>query len=88
MDKEPGMTIWSMPGFRLCLPHQQDAGQVFAWVQVHLAGADFFRRSQRFPGSLNSVFAQNMGWRSSATPVSSARILGISAAFVMGVTNR
>lgn len=53
-------------------------------VQAHLAEVDFFRNSQRFLGSLNSVLVQNVGWRSSAAPVSSARILGISAGLVMG----
>ena len=57
-------------------------------VQAHLAEVDFFRNSQPFLGSLNSVLAQKTGSRSSAAPVSSARILGISAELVMGETKR
>lgn len=51
--------------------------------QAQWAGETFFLCSQPCRWNLNAVLAQNMGSRSSAAPVSSARILDITASFLM-----
>ena len=62
--------------------HQQQALHT-AGRQTQGAGEAFFLCSQPGRRNLNAVLAQNMGSRSSAAPVSSARILGITASFLI-----